>query len=529
MSNSLQKERLNYIPRVPPIFKSKNILCFNGKKVPYVTSEDTVKKYFPQNCFTEYLEFKHQTDVTSDHNDYVQRVGVLFSGGPAPGGHNVIWGLIDYLKKLNQKNELIGFLMGPRGLINNETISITESLIVPFKNQGGFDLLGTSRDNIFPENYSECLKTVNELKLTGLVNIGGDDSNTNTIELAEYFISNNCHCHVIGVPKTIDGDLRGNGLEISFGHDSCCKLYGELIGNLMADNLSTKKYYSFVRLMGRDASHITLELALMTHPNWCFIAEEIGEKQKGIKELTKQLADVILSRAKQGKNYGVFLLPEGMVNFMPEMQNLLSELNSKKPEELSRNSKEIFDYLPLEIQTELSLTRIDDHGDVQLSKIEIERLLSESVTKELQSLQTSGAYKMEFHALKHFYGYEGRCVSPTNFDCDYCFSLGCTAALLLQKKKSGYLACIRNVVKTTEHWEAFGLPIASMICEERRKGREKVVIKKALVDLDGNPFKELKENLQKWSIDDCYVYPGPLQYHGSYSESRAGHCQSVEK
>jgi len=522
----LQKERLDYIPKLPAIFSSKNITCVTGEKVPYVTtSDETVKKYFPHSCFKEYLEFipsltAEDGKVNEGKDEYVQRVGVLFSGGPAAGGHNVVWGLFDYLKKLNKNNELVGFLMGPKGLMKNKYILITEKLLDSVKNQGGFALLGTGRDKIkTKENYSDCLKTALEHRLTGLVIIGGDDSNTNSVQLAEYFIDNHCPCDVIGTPKTIDGDLRGNGLEVSFGHDTCCKVYAELVGNLMSDNSSTKKYYSFVRLMGRDASHITLEVALMTHPNWCFISEEVGAKKQGIKELTNQLLDVVLKRAEKGKNYGVFLIPEGVVGFIPEMQILISELNNKKPDQLTGQAKETYEFLPEEIQEEMTLKR-DDHGNIQLSHIEIERLFSELVAQELKKMKAVGKYNMEFQALKHFYGYEGRCAFPSNFDCDYCFSLGYTAALLLQNKKSGYMACVRNLAKPTESWEVFGLPIASMVWEEHRNGKDDIVIRKALVDLEGKPFKHLKDNLSNWMVDDSYIYPGPMQFSGLSSQSR---------
>jgi len=385
------------------------------------------------------------------------------------------------------------------------------------RNQGGFDLLGTGRDKIKTnENFEDCLKTINSLQLTGVVIIGGDDSNTNAVQLAEFLLTKQSTCCIIGIPKTIDGDLKGNGIEVSFGHHTATRVYAELVGNLMTDNLSTKKYYSFVRLMGRDASHITLEVALKTHPNYCFISEEIGNKKQSIQELTQALVNIILKRAELGKNYGIFLIPEGVPGFIPELNDLILDLNTKSPNQLEGKSKEVYNFLPHEIQEEL-LAKRDDHGNVQLSLIETERLFAELVTKELKKVKE---YKMDFASLKHFYGYEGRCGFPTNFDSDYCWTLGFTAGLLLTNKKTGYMACVRNLSKDVSNWEVFGLPIASLTWSENRLGKLTTVIKKSLVDLNGKPFENLKKEMKNWELEDQYSNPGPIQFHGKTSESR---------
>lgn len=399
-------------------------------------------------------------------------------------------------------------------------------MIQSYKNQGGFDLLGTGRDKIKLEcDYDGCVKSCKDLELTGIVIVGGDDSNTNAAQLAECLKQRNLNINVIGVPKTIDGDLKGNGLEISFGHDTCGKIFSELVGNIATDNQSTKKYYSFIRLMGRDASHITLEVALRTQPNIAFISEEVGAKKKGLKECVSEITDMIKERAKNGKNYGVVLIPEGIVGFIPEFSELINELNiilakekiidhSKISELLKENSRNLFEFLPTEIREELLQER-DSHGNVQVSKVETERLFGKLTEKELKKEKNPFAVNL------HFFGYEGRCGLPSNFDCDYGFTLGHTAGLLLNQNITGVMCGVRNLTETVEKWEIFGLPLTSLMTIEKRGGVETAVIKKALVDLKSKAFLKFEEERKKWLYEDEYSSPGPIQFYGKSSNDKS--------
>lgn len=451
------------------------------------------------------------------------KVGVVLSGGQAPGGHNVIAGLFNGLKKLHKNSELIGFLGGPAGIIENRWKTIDESLVRHYMNQGGFDMIGSGRTKIeTPEQFKAALETVKKNKLNGLVVIGGDDSNTNAALLAEYFLSEKVSCAVVGVPKTIDGDLKNEQIEISFGFDSATKTYAEIIGNLAKDALSQKKYFFVVKVMGRSASHVALECALKTHPNLTLIGEEILARKLTLSELVLEIADLISGRAKAGKNYGVILIPEGLIEFIPEFNKLIKELNaimnsekgpsadiSQVESSLTPDSKACFSQLPREIQTQLVLDR-DPHGNVQVSKIESDRLIIELLKKELKK-RDSG---IKFNPQGLFLGYEGRSCFPSNFDCSYTYALGLVSALLIEAQASGYMACLQNLHLPVEKWQAKGIPLLSMMTMEERSGKLKPVIEKKLVDLRSAPFKSFLEKRKEWELDDHYLMPGPIQFFG---------------
>lgn len=467
-----------------------------------------------------------------------KRVGVVFSGGPAPGGHNVITGLYDALKKLNPENRLFGFRDGPKGIIDNKAIELTDTMLEGYRNQGGFDLLGTGRTKIdTPEQFAATEATVKSLQLDALVVVGGDDSNTNAAMLADYFEARKCPVAVIGVPKTIDGDLKGNEIEISFGFDTASKTYSEIIGNLLRDALSNGKYYYFVKLMGRSASNITLECALQTHPNIALISEEVAAQKKTFSQIIHEICDTICARAAIGKNYGVILIPEGIVEFIPEFKQLISELNTllapDKPHSeklktlnvndqlgyiaplLSEHSLHCFQGLPRDLQVQLMLDR-DSHGNVQVSKIETERLFIDMVRSELKQRKASGTYSGSFSAQPLFCGYEGRSCTPSNFDAHYCYALGHVAALLADAKKTGYICFVKNLARPVEEWQIGARNLVTMMTTEKRLGKEKPVIKKAFVELSGQPFHLFQEQRQNWLLEDDYCYPGPIQFFGSH-------------
>lgn len=443
------------------------------------------------------------------------RIGVVLSGGQAAGGHNVITGLFDALKTLHSDSLLIGFLNGPSGIIDNKTIELTADLLENYRNQGGFDMIGSGRTKIeTPEQFAKAAESCRKLDLDGLLVIGGDDSNTNAAFLAEYFLTHGCKTRVIGAPKTIDGDLKNEFVEISFGCDTACKTYSAIIGNLARDSLSAKKYYYFIKLMGRSASHIALECALQTQINLTLISEEVAAKKMTLKQITQQICDMIIKRAETGKNYGVILIPEGLIEFIPEVKSLINELNkipAKTSDEilgkLTKPSAECFNSLPEGIQKQLLLDR-DPHGNIQVSKIETERLLIETVRKELDQK------KCVFNPQPLFCGYEGRSCHPSNFDAKYCYALGYVAALLLNNGLTGYMACVRHLSSPTEEWEAAGIPLTAMMAIEERKGEKKPVIKKALVDLQGPAFAKFQNIRHKWTLEDHYTYPGPIQFNG---------------
>ena len=527
----LQKKRLLYKPILPKVLEDLSFIEIELKeKTSAIADISELKKIFVNSFSHPVVEFK-KSDIKKDFKTL--RVGVVFSGGQAPGGHNVISGLFDALKKLNEKSELFGFLNGPSGIVECKTIEITKELIDQYRNLGGFDLIGSGRTKIeTEEQLNKSLKCVSSLKLDGLVVIGGDDSNTNAAILAEYFTKHGCTTKVIGVPKTIDGDLKNQNVEISFGFDTACKIYSELIGNIARDALSAKKYYHFIRLMGRSASHIALECALKTHPNAVIIAEEVSEKKKTLGTVTKKLADIIEQRALNNKNYGVILIPEGLIEFIPEFKVLIAELNkhlaigSKHEKDLNNlissnekieyvknilteESKKCFCSLPCSIQAQLLLDR-DPHGNVKVSQIETEKLLIATIKSELKNRDS----KANFNALPHFFGYEGRAGLPSNFDANYCYSLGFVATALINAGLTGYMSCIGNLRGEPSSWIAKGIPITSLMNLEMRHGKPKPVIRKALVKLDSKAFKFLEENRKNWAENDNYSYPGSIQYFG---------------
>ncbi|MDY4513961.1 MAG: diphosphate--fructose-6-phosphate 1-phosphotransferase, partial [Paludibacteraceae bacterium] len=461
-------------------------------------------------------------------------VGVILSGGQAPGGHNVICGLYDGLKALNPQNQLYGFLGGPSGLIEGKYTLLTDEVIDDYRNTGGFDIIGSGRTKLEETwQFDNGIEVCNKLGIKAIVIIGGDDSNTNACVLAEYYLQKKCGIQVIGCPKTIDGDLKNNMIETSFGFDTACKVYSELIGNIQRDANSAKKYWHFIRLMGRSASHIALECALQSQPNICLISEEVEAKDMTLNDIVEQIVEVIVDRANAGLNFGTVLIPEGLIEFIPAMRVLIQELNDMLAQNdefaslegddakreyvksmLTPASCELFRSLPKGIAKQLTLDR-DPHGNVMVSQIETEKLLIEMVSKRLAQLKANGVYKGKFSALNHFFGYEGRCAIPSNFDADYCYSLGMTATHLIAAGKTGYMALVRNLTKPASEWVAGGVPITMMMNMEKRNGKMKPVIQKALVDLNGAPFLYLKSHRAEWAdANTSYIYPGPIQYYG---------------
>ncbi len=511
---SLQESRIDYKPKLPHSLEGALATKADGVATSQIAP--TIENLFSHISNKPLLSI---VPMSSSQKHLPLRVGVVFSGGQASGGHNVITGIFDALQKHHPDSVLIGFCDGPNGIVKNKRTILTEQLLASYRNQGGFDLIGSGRDKIeTAEQLAAARQTVESLNLDGLVIIGGDDSNTNAAVLAEYFKSSGCKTSVIGVPKTIDGDLKNEYIEISFGFDTACKTYSEIIGNLLRDALSAKKCYYFVKVMGRSASHIALECALNTHPNLTLISEEVAEKRQTLREVTGEIVDVIISRAALGKEYGLILIPEGIIEFIPEMNVLISELNqllaqNVKLEEISRKlsaaSVSCFEALPKGIQEQLLLTR-DSHGNVQVSKIETERLFIELVEKELKRRNYSG----KFSAQPFFCGYEGRSGLPSNFDAQYCYALGHVAAVLVNAKANGYICCLRNLTQPVEKWIPCGVPLVNMLTIEQRKGKEKAVIKKALVDLGGNLFALFAQNRLHWAKEDAYRSPGPIQFFG---------------
>jgi len=509
----LQQKRLEYRPLLPSVLRS--LATASLIKIPFTppSAAESLKSLFPHTWGKPPVAFE-----ASKHAKIVEpfRVGVVFSGGQAAGGHNVIAGLFDALKELHPESKLWGFIGGPSGIIDGKHKEIKKQDLEHYRNQGGFDLIGSGRTKIeTPEQMKKALAVCESLKLHGLVIIGGDDSNTNAALLAEYFASEKNKTAVIGVPKTIDGDLRNDHIEMSFGFDTACKIYSELIGNIARDALSAKKYYHFIRLMGRSASHITLECALATRPNLVLISEEIAKEKKSLKKIVSDIADLIVQRSIEKKDYGVILIPEGLIEFIPEIKTLIKELNvNLKIDALTKESREVFEFLPKEIQEQLLIDR-DPHGNVQVSLIETEKLLSILVAKELKARKES--YKAKFSSITHFFGYEGRCGMPSNFDANYCYALGCTAALLIREEANGYTACIKNLRERIENWQPQGTPISLMFTFEKRQGKDKPVIKKYLVDLEDRPFQLFMKMRKNWQLEDHYLYPGPMQFFGDPS------------
>lgn len=530
----LQKHRCAYKPVLPEILKKG--ACFvkpkAGKATQSVADQAAVKKMFPSTYGMPEITFVKGANPALGKK--AVKVAVVLSGGQAPGGHNVIAGLLDGLKKANAKNKLYGFLGGPSGILDNKLKEITPKLMDEYRNTGGFDLIQSGRTKIeTPEQLATALTNLKKNKFDALVIVGGDDSNTNAGVLAEYFKQNGADISVIGVPKTIDGDLKNEQIETSFGFDTATKIYAEMVGNICRDVNSARKYWHFVRLMGRSASHITLEVAHKTHPNITLVGEEVLAKKMTLKQIIDYLADIIVARAKQGKNFGVVLVPEGLIEFIPEMKALIAALNdlladheaelskmntvaekktfiiSKLPKKLA----ELMKSLPEGIAAQLMLDR-DPHGNVQVSLIETEKLLVEMLRTKLAALKKAGKYTGKFSAITHFFGYEGRCGVPSTFDANYTYALGYNAAALALNKCTGYLSSVRNLTKNAKQWQCGGVPLTMMMNMERRKGKDKPVIRKALVELNGTPFKAFAKQRALWAMSESYLFPGPIQYFG---------------
>ncbi len=535
--SSLQKARYAYQPKLPPVLKGgiSGIAPQKGKPTESIANQGELKALFPKTYGAPIVSFasgKSEADVSK-----ALRVGVILSGGQAPGGHNVITGLYDGLKKGNPASVLLGFLGGPIGIMTSKYIQFDDTTIDAYRNTGGFDIIGSGRDKIEkPEQFEASLKTAQDLKLNAVVVVGGDDSNTNAALLAEFFLSKASPIQVIGCPKTIDGDLKNEYIETSFGFDTACKTYSELIGNIMRDCNSAKKYWHFVKLMGRSASHIGLECALQTRPNICIVGEEVSEKKMTLAQIVEQVAGIVAKRADKGMNYGVALIPEGLVEFIPEVGALIAELSdalahdAEGPKDFEKAATleaqlswlkahlapanyAVLDSLPADTQRQLFLER-DPHGNVQVSLIETEKLVIEMVKRQLKAWAKEGKYKGKFSALSHFFGYEGRCAFPTNFDADYCYSLGYTAFALIANGLTGYLSSVRNVSKPASEWVAGGIPLTMMMNMEQRHGKQKPVIRKALVELSGKPFKAFAALRDAWALENHYLFPGAIQYWG---------------
>jgi len=530
--SALQQERAKYQPKLPQALKG-NVKVVEGKATESIADQAEIKELFPNSYGLPLITFE-ASDVKINLPKI--NVGVILSGGQAPGGHNVISGLFDGLKKLNPENKLYGFLGGPGGFVDNKVIELTAEFIEEYRNTGGFDIIGSGRTKLEDEaQFDKGLANCRALGINAVVIIGGDDSNTNACVLAEYYANIKAGVQVIGAPKTIDGDLKNEMIETSFGFDTACKVYSELIGNIMRDANSAKKYWHFIKLMGRSASHIGLECALQTQPNICLISEEVASKKQTLGDVVDFIADVVAKRAENDENFGVALIPEGLIEFIPEMKVLISELNDllaegtataqafshvKKShrvdwtaEKLSPASSVVFRSLPEGIANQLCLDR-DPHGNVQVSKIETEKLLIEMVEVELAERKLEGKFKGKFAAQNHFFGYEGRCAAPSNFDADYCYSLGFNAASLIGNGKTGYMSSIRNLTAPASEWIAGGVPVTMMMNMERRHGHMKPVIQKALVELDGKPFTYFASKRDVWAVNTDFVYPGPIQYFG---------------
>ena len=526
--SALQIARASYQPKLP-VALTGCVKVVEGAPTKSVADQEEIQKLFPNTYGLPEIRFeKSNTPVQGKPLN----VGVILSGGQAPGGHNVICGLFDGIKKINKESKLYGFLMGPGGLVDHKYMELTADIIDEYRNTGGFDIIGSGRTKLEKkEQFDKGLEILKELKITALVIIGGDDSNTNAAILAEYYKSINAGVQVLGCPKTIDGDLKNEVVETSFGFDTATKVYSELIGNIQRDCFSAKKYWHFIKLMGRSASHIALECALQTQPNICIISEEVEAKNMTLDDVVSNIAETVAARAKYGNNFGTVLIPEGLIEFIPAMKNLIAELNDllaktpdfagKTPAEqrefvianLSADNAKVFASLPEGVARQLTLDR-DPHGNVQVSLIETEKLLSEMVGRKLEQMRAEGKYDGKFSALHHFFGYEGRCAAPSNFDADYCYALGYNAANLINAGVTGYISSLRNLTKPSVQWLAGGVPITMMFNMERRHGEMKPVIQKALVRLDGTPFRRFAAKRDDWAINTCYVFPGPIQYFG---------------
>ena len=532
--STLQKARYSYNPKLPGMLRNgiAEICVKDGAPTESVADQEKIKALFPNTYGKNEITFQKGANTSVAKK---QVVGVILSGGQAPGGHNVICGLYDALKATDKNNVLLGFKGGPSGLIDDDYIEMTDEFIDEYRNTGGFDIIGSGRTKLETVPQFEIVaENCKKHGITAIVIIGGDDSNTNAAVLAEYMAANNTGVQVIGCPKTIDGDLKNEDIETSFGFDTATKTYSEVIGNIERDANSAKKYWHFIKLMGRSASHVTLECALQTQPNICLVGEEIAAKKQSLSEIADQIADSVEARGNNGDNFGVALIPEGIVEFVPEFSKLIAEINEllagEKTAEfnalptwadkyafiengLTKESMAVFAILPVGIQQQLFLER-DPHGNVQVSLIESEKLFAELVKNKLAERKAAGTYKGKFSTLTHFFGYEGRCAFPSNFDSDYCYSLGYNAFMLIQYGFTGYLSKVSNLSAPAEEWVAGGMPITKMMNIERRNGEDKPVIRKALVELDGAPFKYFAEHRAEWAEKTCFLYPGAIQYYG---------------
>lgn len=527
--SALQIARAAYQPKLPKALKG-NVKVVEGAATQSVADQEEIKRLFPNTYGMPLVRFEATDEAASFP---AINVGVILSGGQAPGGHNVISGLFDGIKKLNKESKLYGFILGPGGLVDHNYMELTGDIIDEYRNTGGFDIIGSGRTKLEKvEQFEKGYEILKELDIKALVIIGGDDSNTNACVLAEYYAAKNYGIQVIGCPKTIDGDLKNEMIETSFGFDTACKTYSEVIGNIQRDCNSARKYWHFIKLMGRSASHIALECALQVQPNICLISEEVEAMDMSLDDIVTYIARTVADRAAAGNNFGTVLVPEGLIEFIPAMKRLIAELNDflaanadefAKVEKtaqrdyiigkLSPENAAVYASLPEGVAHQLTLDR-DPHGNVQVSLIETEKLLSEMVGKKLAAWKEEGKFAGKFSPQHHFFGYEGRCAAPSNFDADYCYSLGRTAASLIANGKTGYMSSVRNTTAPAEEWIAGGVPITMMMNMERRHGEMKPVIQKALVKLDGAPFKAFAAQRGTWAKETAYVYPGPIQYFG---------------
>ena len=522
----LQKSREAYTPKLPKALRGF-VDVKEGKPTQSVGDQDEIKKLFPKTYGLPLVEFVPGEKKTNEPIN----VGVILSGGQAPGGHNVISGIFDGIKRLNPENRLYGFLMGPGGLVDHNYMELTSDIIDNYRNTGGFDMIGSGRTKLEKvEQFEKGREIIEKLGIKALVIIGGDDSNTNACVLAEYYAAKNYGIQVIGCPKTIDGDLKNDQIETSFGFDTATKTYSEVIGNIERDANSAQKYWHFIKLMGRSASHIALECALQCHPNVTIISEEVEKNDTSLDEIVTYIAQAVADRAADGNNFGTVLIPEGLIEFIPAIKRLIAELNDllaseegKKVEpkdhynwiksKLPGENAAVYASLPEGVAKQLTMER-DPHGNVQVSLIETEKLLSEMVANKLAEWKKEGKFNGKFAAQHHFFGYEGRCAAPSNYDADYCYALGISASELISNGKTGYMAIVKNTTAPAEEWIAGGVPITMMFNMERRNGEMKPVIRKALVDLNGKPFKEFASHREEWRRNTCFVYPGPIQYFG---------------
>ena len=533
----LQIERLKYQPKLPASLANgiNHLISQEGSATQSVANQEEIKALFKNTYGKPTVTFQTSTESVASE---VRNVGVILSGGQAPGGHNVIAGLYDALKQANSKNNLYGFLGGPSGIIEGKYVEFNDEFINDYRNTGGFDMIGSGRTKLeTEEQFQAAWEVCKKLNISAVVIIGGDDSNTNAALLAEWFVAHNAGIQVIGCPKTIDGDLKNEQIEISFGFDTATKTYGELIGNIERDANSAKKYWHFVKIMGRSASHVALEAALQTQPNITLISEEVEQKKMSLSSIINYMTDIIVRRSENGKNFGIAVIPEGLIEFVPELKTMIANLNDIMPSlekdskysngtdaekisiienSLSSENSSVFKSLPSLIKSQLLMDR-DPHGNVQVSKIETEKLLISMIEEKLAGLKKEGKYSGKFSTQSHFFGYEGRCAFPSNFDADYCYSLGFNAFALINFGLTGYLSSVRNLTEPANDWIAGGVPLTMMMNMERRHGEMKPVIKKALVELDGPVFKKLEENREDWAMNDRYLFPGAIQYFGPSS------------